>query len=64
MTYTLQNAASVRADAPIPPQTGVYYYEVEIISRGQKGYIGIGFTTRAVNLERLPGQSTFGLSVL
>lgn len=52
----LQDAAAVRADVPIPHQAGVYYYEVEVISRGQKGYIGIGFSTKNVSLERLPGE--------
>lgn len=54
----LQDAASVRADQPIPPQAGVYYFEVTVISRGQKGYIGVGFSTRNVDLERLPGWNT------
>ena len=52
----MQDAASVRADHPIPAQAGVYYFEVEVISRGQKGYIGIGFSTRSVHLARLPGE--------
>lgn len=51
----VQDAAAVRADYPIPPQAGIYYFEVEIVSKGQKGYIGIGFSSRAVDLERLPG---------
>lgn len=51
-----QDAAAVRADYPIPPQAGIYYFEVEIVSKGQKGYIGIGFSSRAVDLERLPGK--------
>ena len=46
----------MRADYPIPPQAGIYYFEVEIVSKGQKGYIGIGFSSRAVDLERLPGM--------
>lgn len=29
-----------------------------MISRGQKGYIGIGFSTRSVDLARLPGNNT------
>lgn len=53
---TSQDAAAVRADHPIPPQAGVYYFEVQVISNGQKGYIGIGFSSRAVDLERLPGE--------
>jgi hypothetical protein len=33
-----RDAAAVRAVCPIPPVCGVYYYEVEIINRGIKGY--------------------------
>ena len=33
-----RDAAAVRATCPIPPACGVYYYEVEIINRGIKGY--------------------------
>jgi len=35
---TDSDAASVRADHPIPPSCGIYYYEVTIQSRGSKGY--------------------------
>ena len=30
-----KDAASVRADHPIPPLTGIYYYEVKILSKGR-----------------------------
>jgi len=33
------DAASVRADHPIPSSCGIYYYEVTIISRGSQGYV-------------------------
>jgi len=36
---TESDAASVRADRPIPPQCGIYYYEVSILSRGNKGCV-------------------------
>ncbi|KAF9917025.1 hypothetical protein BX616_002132 [Lobosporangium transversale] len=49
------DAASIRANRPIPPQCGVYYYEVMIKSKGQKGYIGIGVCSAMVPLDRLPG---------
>jgi SPRY domain len=63
---TESDAASVRADRPIPPQCGVYYYEVSVLARGNKGcvlcaevtdvrYIGIGFCRSNVTLDRLPG---------
>lgn len=34
---TDQDAASVRADHPIPSSCGIYYYEVTIMSRGNQG---------------------------
>jgi hypothetical protein len=63
---TDSDAASVRADHPIPSSCGIYYYEVTIISRGNQGYspvlfwltnrfIGLGFCRASVTLNRLPG---------
>ncbi|KAJ3204347.1 Ran-binding protein 9, partial [Clydaea vesicula] len=56
------DAASVRANFPIPNQCGIFYWETEIISKGRDGYIGIGFCTEKVNLQRLPGwdQNSWG----
>jgi len=53
-----QEAASVRADAPMPPACGIFYFEVEILSKGKEGYIGIGFCKETVKLNRLPGWET------
>ncbi|KAJ3351665.1 Ran-binding protein 9 [Allomyces javanicus] len=50
-----QDAASVRANHPIPPECGIFYYEVEIVSKGTDGYIGIGLCGPHVSLNRLPG---------
>jgi hypothetical protein len=36
---TDSDAASVRAEHPIPSSCGIYYYEVTIVSRGSQGYI-------------------------
>lgn len=49
-------AALVRSDAPIPIECGIYYYEMHIISKGEHGYIGIGFCHRENNLDILPGM--------
>eukprot|EP00123_Amoebidium_parasiticum_P004318 comp15596_c0_seq1/m.12712 comp15596_c0_seq1/g.12712 ORF comp15596_c0_seq1/g.12712 comp15596_c0_seq1/m.12712 type:complete len:495 (-) comp15596_c0_seq1:53-1537(-) len=49
------DAAAVRANNPIPPSCGVYYYEVTITSKGRDGYIGIGLSDKTVKLDRLPG---------
>ncbi|KAH6682935.1 hypothetical protein B0J14DRAFT_556204 [Halenospora varia] len=49
-------ACSIRADHPMPPQCGIYYYEVTIISRKrEESSIGIGFSSKNVPLTRLPG---------
>ncbi|KAJ2600571.1 hypothetical protein EV177_007121 [Coemansia sp. RSA 1804] len=49
------DAAMVVTDACIPTRTGVYYFEVYIKSRGQSGYIGVGFSRSGLNIHRLPG---------
>ncbi|KAG9287359.1 hypothetical protein G9A89_023731 [Geosiphon pyriformis] len=49
------DAAAIRANYPMPPQCGLFYFEVYITSKGKDGYIGIGFCTKSVNLARLPG---------
>ncbi|KAH0550885.1 hypothetical protein GP486_007751 [Trichoglossum hirsutum] len=49
------DAAAVRADHAMPPQCGIFYYEVTIINRGKEGLIGIGFCGPNVSLNRLPG---------
>ncbi|KAJ2553733.1 hypothetical protein EV175_002831 [Coemansia sp. RSA 1933] len=49
------DAAMVLADVGIPTRTGVYYFEVQIKSRGQSGYIGIGLSRAGMDSNRLPG---------
>lgn len=57
-----RDAASVRANCPIPTSVGLFYFEVEIVDAGQRGYIGIGLSGKRVNLSRLPGweKGSFG----
>ncbi|KAL3469451.1 hypothetical protein BJX99DRAFT_252011 [Aspergillus californicus] len=50
-----QEAAAVRADHPMPPQCGIYYYEITIHSKPKEGMIGIGFSSNKASVERLPG---------
>ncbi|KIJ45239.1 hypothetical protein M422DRAFT_30095 [Sphaerobolus stellatus SS14] len=50
-----KDAAAARTNYPIPAACGIYYYEIEILNKGQKGHIGIGFGHRSVKLNRLPG---------
>ncbi|KAJ7630430.1 SPRY-domain-containing protein [Roridomyces roridus] len=51
-----------RTAYPIPPACGIYYYEVDILSKGNKGHISIGFAGKDVRLSRLPGweQNSWG----
>ncbi|KAG4100635.1 SPRY-domain-containing protein [Neocallimastix lanati (nom. inval.)] len=53
------DAAAVRANHPMPYQCGLFYFEVTIISKGQSGYIGIGFCTSSVDLKKLPGWENY-----
>ncbi|KAJ9226110.1 hypothetical protein DTO027B5_8095 [Paecilomyces variotii] len=48
-------AAAVRADYPMPPQCGIYYFEITILSKSKEGMIGIGFSSSKASVERLPG---------
>ncbi|WEW59838.1 hypothetical protein PRK78_005319 [Emydomyces testavorans] len=48
-------AAAVRADHPMPPQCGIYYFEITIITKSTDGMIGVGFSNNKASLERLPG---------
>ncbi|KAF9692087.1 hypothetical protein EKO04_010124 [Ascochyta lentis] len=53
---THDEAASVRADCPMPRQCGIYYYEVTVASKGKDGrMIGVGFSGPKVALSRIPG---------
>ncbi|CCO26724.1 Ran-binding protein 10 Short=RanBP10 [Rhizoctonia solani AG-1 IB] len=52
---TDKEAAAIRANHPMPAACGVYYFEVQIIEKGTQGHIGIGFSSRQVGLNRLPG---------
>jgi hypothetical protein len=48
-------AAALRADYPMPPQCGIYYFEIKIESKPKEGMIGIGFSSTKASVERLPG---------
>ncbi|KAI8991187.1 hypothetical protein BDF20DRAFT_843185 [Mycotypha africana] len=49
------HAALARTNFPMRPQCGVYYFEMTVLSKGNDGYIGIGFCSATNKLERLPG---------
>ncbi|CAE6461120.1 unnamed protein product [Rhizoctonia solani] len=52
---TDKEAAAIRANHPMPAACGVYYFEIQIVEKGTQGHIGIGFSSRDVGLNRLPG---------
>ena len=52
---TDMDAAAARADYPMSPQCGIYYFEVEIKNKSRDGMIAVGFSSRKASLERLPG---------
>ncbi|CAO3597510.1 unnamed protein product [Absidia cylindrospora] len=49
------HAGIVRANLPMRNQCGVYYFEMHVKSKGDDGYIGIGFCSAKNELNRLPG---------
>lgn len=58
VTKNSDEAASVRTEHPMPKEVGLYYFEVTVLSRGKDGLIGVGFSGKKVNLNRLPGWET------
>ncbi|KAI0791861.1 hypothetical protein C8Q75DRAFT_715439 [Abortiporus biennis] len=50
-----RDAAAARSNYPIPPACGIYYFEIEILQKGSKGHVSIGFSCSDVRLSRLPG---------
>ncbi|CEG63584.1 hypothetical protein RMATCC62417_00704 [Rhizopus microsporus] len=49
------DAATIRTNFPIRPQCGIYYFEIKVTSKGEDGFICIGFCRAGNKLERLPG---------
>ncbi|CAI2180140.1 10456_t:CDS:2 [Funneliformis geosporum] len=50
-----ENCAAIRANFPIPEQCGLFYFEIDIIDKGENGEIGIGFCTKSASLNKMPG---------
>ncbi|CAO3642565.1 unnamed protein product [Cunninghamella blakesleeana] len=57
-----EHAGTVRSNFPMRPQCGIYYFEIYVKSKGDDGYIGIGFCSEKNKLNRLPGwdELSFG----
>nr|UXY87944.1 ranbpm [Cryptomonas curvata] len=50
-----EDAAAIRSAIQIPRSQGIFYFETKIINAGRSGFIGIGFCSKKVDLDRLPG---------
>ncbi|CAG8833156.1 43232_t:CDS:2 [Gigaspora margarita] len=48
-------AESISTDFSVPPEVLLYYFEVDIIDKGEHGYIGVGFAKNLDILDILPG---------
>ncbi|CAG8568280.1 10866_t:CDS:2 [Scutellospora calospora] len=49
------DASSIRTDFPVCPEVGLYYFEIKVIDKGERGCIGIGLTKGHIPLDRMPG---------
>jgi hypothetical protein len=50
------DAAAVRSTFTAKPQCGIFYFEIEIVSKGRDGYISIGFCDADASMDKLPGK--------
>jgi Ran-binding protein 9/10 len=48
-------AATIRANHPVPASAGIYYFEIEVISKGRDGFISVGLIGENVVQNRLVG---------
>jgi hypothetical protein len=53
------DAAAVRSTFSVKPQCGIFYFEIDIVSKGRDGYIGIGFCDADSTMDKLPGELCF-----
>ncbi|KAJ2901247.1 Ran-binding protein 10 [Zalerion maritima] len=52
-------AAAIRADNPVPPACGIYYFEVTVLSKKrEETFVCVGFASRKVSINRAPGWET------
>ena len=49
------DVGAVQADAPVPDDVAVFYFELRVVSAGARGCIGIGFTDKDFKTSRQPG---------
>ena len=53
-THT-NDVGAIQANRPAPTQRLLYYFEVAVRDRGEKGRISVGFTEKSFKMSRQPG---------
>jgi hypothetical protein len=46
---------AIRADHPMPTMAGIYYFEVNMLTKQREGLVSVGFVSPKVALTRVPG---------
>lgn len=54
-------AGAVRADAPIPQNLSIFYYEIKVVDKGRDGYMSMGVMTTKSATDKLVGWDTESL---
>lgn len=52
---SMADACSILTTTPIPPGIGVHYFEAEVLSWGEQGYISVGWIHNQLEFRRLVG---------
>jgi hypothetical protein len=58
------DASSVRSAFSAKSQCGVFYYEIEIVSKGRDGYISIGYCEEETPLDKLSGNFIHTITII
>ena len=54
------DVGAAHADAPVPPDVAVYYFELSVLSPGARGTLGLGFSDKSFKTSRQPGCAAGG----
>jgi hypothetical protein len=49
------DVGAIQTSRPVPSCASVYYYEITILEKGERGYVSLGFADRAFKLNRQCG---------
>lgn len=54
-SHGLRDVGSIQANRPVPRSRSLYYFEVQVLSAGEHGKIGIGFSDANFRAGYQPG---------